>query len=141
MPPVEVSLRFPSPADRGASPTRGARWSIRTGRRPDMVTLPALAGQATAGLAQRRSQEGQGQGGTRRPRRRRGRATLPTEKLHLGRYRQEEWGRQKLAAAQDWRLGGVDDELVYVFARCCCRLPWKLLPANSRTTSWSCHRR
>jgi hypothetical protein len=45
-------------------------------------------------------------------------------KLRLGHGRREDWGRQKLTAVQYWRPGGVADQLVYVFVRCCCSPPW-----------------
>jgi hypothetical protein len=92
---------------------------------------PCSCRSSNGGLAQRRSQAGQGQRGTRRPRGRWGRAaqkrSLAAASGRRGAVRsslREQRSRQKLPAAQYWCMGGVDDELVYVFARCCCRPPW-----------------
>jgi hypothetical protein len=105
MPPAGISLSPPPPPPPRAPPPPPPRAPRPPARH---AHAPCSSRPSHGGLAQRRSQEGQGHGRTRRPRGRWGRATLPTEKLD---------------AAQDWRLGGVDGELVYAFARCCCRLP------------------
>jgi hypothetical protein len=147
--------RFPNPnqappeclpqesADRGASPTRGARWSIHAGRPARHAHAPCSSRPSHGGLAQRRSQEGQGQGGTHRPRGRWGRATLPTEK----------------PPPRPWQAGGVGPSdrrslrrknggwEVSMASWCtssrgaAAGFRGELLPATSSTTSWSCHRR
>jgi hypothetical protein len=131
------------PADRGASPTRGARWSIHAGRPARHAHAPCSSRPSHGGLAQRRSQEGQGQGGTHRPRGRWGRATLPTEK----------------PPPRPWQAGGVGPSdrrslrrknggwEVSMASWCtssrgaAAGFRGELLPATSSTTSWSCHRR
>jgi hypothetical protein len=58
--------------------------------------------------------------------------------------RREEWGRQKLAAAQDWRLEPLmTSGPVVVFPRCCCRRPPGPRPraTPSATSATSCCRR